>query len=177
MIRTLIHNLAEWDSSACRNLFSRQLIRPLDLAMKALSLLGDGYLYPVLVLLVFAADADKAIALIPCILIAFAISLTTNTLLKNIIRRARPFEVLSGIEHTVNPQDKFSFPSGHTASAFAAATVFAHFLPFSAVPSFGIAFLIGISRIYTGVHYPSDVVAGIVIGMLSASLGLFIPAL
>jgi undecaprenyl-diphosphatase len=58
-----------------------------------------------------------------------------------------------------------SFPSGHTASAFAfAATVSADF-PLLALPLFGVASVVGYSRVHTGVHYPSDVIAGSVLGL------------
>ena len=57
-----------------------------------------------------------------------------------------------------------SFPSGHTASAFAFATAVTAEFPLLAVPLFGLATLVGYSRVHTGVHYPTDVIAGATLG-------------
>ena len=60
-----------------------------------------------------------------------------------------------------------SFPSGHTASAFAFATAVTADLPLLSAPLFGLATVVGYSRVHTGVHYPTDVIAG---GILGCSL-------
>ena len=58
-----------------------------------------------------------------------------------------------------------SFPSGHTASAFAFATAVTADLPQLALPLFGLATVVGYSRVHNGVHYPGDVMAGAVLGL------------
>jgi membrane-associated phospholipid phosphatase len=63
-----------------------------------------------------------------------------------------------------------SFPSGHSASAFAFATAVAHVLPALAEPMRTLAALVAYSRVHTGVHYPGDVLAGAVLGVGSAEL-------
>ncbi len=63
-----------------------------------------------------------------------------------------------------------SFPSGHAAAAFAFATGVAHALPQAAAPLRGLAALVAYSRVHTGVHYPGDVVAGALIGTVTAQL-------
>ena len=63
-----------------------------------------------------------------------------------------------------------SFPSGHAAAAFAFATGVGHTLPVAAVPLRALAALVAYSRVHTGVHYPSDVVAGALIGATLAQL-------
>jgi undecaprenyl-diphosphatase len=57
-----------------------------------------------------------------------------------------------------------SFPSGHSAAAFAFATGVGHVLPSAAVPLRGLAALVAYSRVHTGVHYPGDVIVGSLIG-------------
>lgn len=64
-----------------------------------------------------------------------------------------------------------SFPSGHTTSSFACATVIAALAPRLAIPAFVLAAAIGFSRVYVGVHYPLDVLAGAVLGI---SIGLLL---
>jgi undecaprenyl-diphosphatase len=63
-----------------------------------------------------------------------------------------------------------SFPSGHSAAAFAFATGVGHVLPQAAIPLRGLATLVAYSRVHTGVHYPGDVVAGALMGTLLAQL-------
>ena len=83
-------------------------------------------------------------------------------LLKRHTERPRPYLVLADSRSVVAPLPDYSFPSGHTAASFALATVVA----------VGAAILVGLSRTYLGHHYPSDVLAGAVIGMLFAYLSL-----
>jgi undecaprenyl-diphosphatase len=84
---------------------------------------------------------------------------------KAIVHRHRPFE------HQLGPATStWSFPSGHSATSFACATVLSAFAPRWRVPFFLLATLIALSRLYTGVHYPTDVVAGALLGVLTALL-------
>ena len=93
--------------------------------------------------------------------------LSVNILIKRIVARTRPYEVIEGLTSLIGPQSDFSFPSGHTAASFAFATVILLTMPkkFS-IPTLILAFLIALSRIYLGVHYPTDILGGIVIGVL-----------
>jgi undecaprenyl-diphosphatase len=63
-----------------------------------------------------------------------------------------------------------SFPSGHSATAFAFATGVGHVLPSTAIPLRGLAAVVAYSRVHAGVHYPGDVVAGALIGTMLAQL-------
>jgi undecaprenyl-diphosphatase len=84
---------------------------------------------------------------------------------KAIVHRHRPFE------HQLGPATStWSFPSGHSATSFACATVLSAFAPRWRVPFFLLATLIALSRLYNGVHYPTDVVAGALLGVLTALL-------
>jgi len=81
-------------------------------------------------------------------------------LIKDATRRHRPFV------HQLGPTTStYSFPSGHSATAFACATVLAAFAPRLRVPLFVLAILIALSRLYNGDHYPTDVVAGALLGV------------
>lgn len=93
--------------------------------------------------------------------------LVNNIFLKNIVERPRPFDIIEGLQPLVRRPGDFSFPSGHTGSSFAAATVFYRNLPkrFS-VWMLLLAALIGVSRLYVGVHYPTDVLAGMLVGIV-----------
>lgn len=85
--------------------------------------------------------------------------------LKDLVDRARPALADPAINPLVATPDSPSFPSGHTATAFAAAAVVASFHPRLRWPLYGLAALVGISRIYLGVHFWLDVLAGAALGL------------
>lgn len=106
-------------------------------------------------------------------LAAVAVTATlVNLAAKPLGRRRRPdreAERVPVARHVRMPMST-SFPSGHSAAAFAFATGAAHALPPAAAPLRGLAALVAYSRVHTGVHYPGDVVAGALIGTVTAQL-------
>lgn len=90
-----------------------------------------------------------------------------NVFLKNLIGRARPFDVIQNLVPLITKPTDYSFPSGHTACSFAVAFLLLRKLPKKyGIPCLILAGLIGFSRIYLGVHYMSDVLAGAVSGIV-----------
>ncbi|HUW06424.1 MAG TPA: phosphatase PAP2 family protein [Williamwhitmania sp.] len=102
---------------------------------------------------------------------AFLLSSAMTTILKYSVKRPRPFTTYPDIEK-LSAGGSYSFPSGHTSSAFATATSLSLAYPkwYVIVPSFAWASTVGYSRMYLGVHYPSDVLAGAIIGAASSYL-------
>jgi undecaprenyl-diphosphatase len=98
-------------------------------------------------------------------LLAFFLAMTLGVA----IGRVRPFRADPDAIHALipPPASTYSLPSGHTSVAFAIAFALAFGNPYLGVPAFVIAFLVGFGRIGAGVHYPSDVLAGIGIGFLA----------
>ena len=96
--------------------------------------------------------------------------LLCNGVLKPLLHRARPWLVVEGLRRMVTPGDAHSFPSGHTCAAFAAAWTWRRQLPRRWMGRIAVlaAVLMGLSRLYLGVHFPTDVLAGALVGMLSA---------
>lgn len=117
-----------------------------------------------------------------CMLISMLIMLIFNNLiLKEIFERSRPFnlELTWWVEEYVYPNlvsypSSFSFPSGHTSSAFAAAIACLWYNKKIGIPVTIFAFIMGFSRIYVGVHYFSDVVFGIIVGIICALAGVLV---
>ena len=101
----------------------------------------------------------------------FLVSAFITTALKQIAKRERPFNKYSDLDQATSATG-YSFPSGHTSTAFATATSLSMEYPrwYVIVPSFVWAGAVGYSRMHLGVHYPSDVIAGVIIGSGSAYL-------
>lgn len=97
-------------------------------------------------------------------------ALCTNLVLKHLVGRTRPWLMVEGLVPLVGEADPNSFPSGHTCAAFAAGGVWAGCTKkrWLKLLSIGQAVLMGFSRIYVGVHYPSDVLAGAAVGLFCA---------
>lgn len=102
-------------------------------------------------------------------LIALTISQSIVFLLKKTLSRERPYKIIEHLNTFGIDMKDYSFPSGHTTASFSIATTIALNMPRTSIYIFLLAMIIGISRIYLGVHYPTDVAAGIILG-LSASL-------
>jgi undecaprenyl-diphosphatase len=104
--------------------------------------------------------------------IASALSLTLSHLpvhfIKKMYPRKRPYMTLDSIRIPANPLQDHSFPSGHTTAIFSVITPFVLFLPELSIVLIPVGLCVGISRIYLGLHYPSDVIAG---GILGSSVG------
>ena len=101
--------------------------------------------------------------------------IVTNGILKLWVARPRPFTTFEAINPLIAPPADFSFPSGHSACSFAVAFVLYQLLPKRyGIPALGLAACIGLSRLYLGVHYPTDVLAGVGIGCLAAEMAIWI---
>lgn len=140
----------------------------LDVVLTFVTHLGDkGFLWIVLGLCLCFIKKHRKTGL--CIFLALLINLIIcNLSLKPLIARIRPYEYAEGIKLLINTPKDFSFPSGHSSSSFAGA-----FCVWFANKKWGMACiilagLIAFSRLYIYVHFPSDVVAGIAVGILSA---------
>jgi undecaprenyl-diphosphatase len=172
MIQAMIASLNQWDDGICI-MFSRWSGKYLlDRLMVSASRIGDGYLYPVICIGILAFDPSTAARLIPAMLLAFAMELPIQRLLKHTTKRPRPFIRIPGMRNLVKPPADFSFPSGHTTAAFLVAVQLGQAYPVLLFPCLFVAMIIGLSRIYNGVHYPSDVIAGMILGISSAEMGM-----
>ena len=169
----LLKSLTKYDTNLFYRLYSLTVKRDCR-SIIWLSKTGDGYLYLFIGALLWAFEPEHGELFLYTALMAYALDLPIYVLLKKMFKRPRPCDFLLDLTAHVTPSDKFSLPSGHTAAACLMASIVAHYYPPFAVLAYSWAALIGLSRVLLGVHYPSDVVAGMLLGITIASLSISI---
>ena len=138
----------------------------LDTVWKLFSLLGNyGAVWIALaVLLLFFRKTRRAgLAMLLALGVGYAVG---NVWLKELVMRPRPFVTHTDLIPLLDPGDRWSFPSGHALSSFAAATALFFFHKKTGLLAYLLAACIAFSRLYASVHYPTDVLAGAVLGIL-----------
>lgn len=104
------------------------------------------------------------------ILISFIVA---NLILKPLVARTRPYELIEGLVNLIEDQPDKSFPSGHATNALACAWVMFRMMDKKyGVPALVLALVICFTRLYVGVHYPTDVLAGILVGVCAAEIAM-----
>lgn len=137
-----------------------------------------GALWIVLALLVAVLQRRRVAAVVGIVLLTALTTFVADSIsfgIKDLVRRTRPFVAHPQIRplYTVHSS---SFPAGHAATAFAGATLLSFVAPRGA-PAFAlIAVAIGFSRVYVGVHYPADVLAGAAIGLVVGAAAALVVA-
>lgn len=163
-----LHVLASADKAAYRAIAATPTPTAIDEPLRRLSNLANEsklWLGIAGVLFVFGGRAGRRAAITGAVAIGVN-SVVVNLPVKYAARRKRPDRSGVGVpaERWVDMPTSTSFPSGHSASAFAFATAVADTLPVLGVPLRGVAATVAYSRVHTGVHYPGDVIVGSLIG-------------
>ena len=138
----------------------------------AVSRLGDGVFWYALILALPLAYGRAG--LIPALQMSItgALGLLSYKWLKRHLVRERPYVAHAGVHCATRPLDRYSFPSGHTLHAVAFTTLATHYFPELALLLVPFAVLIALSRVVLGLHYPTDVAAGGMIGLVLALASL-----
>lgn len=166
-IHGMDHSILSWIIDNLRHAW----LDPIVILITSLGDAGAIWIVMSLILLVRPRTRRCGLAMLTALLLGVLVG---NLALKNIIARPRPFAAYPDILPLVMPIDPFSFPSGHTLSSFCAASAcFAYHRKAGAACGV-LALLIGLSRLYVGVHYPSDVLGGILIGIILGVLATYI---
>lgn len=151
--------------------------RLVGLFFGAISRLGDGVFWYALMVVMALLGGHRGGLAAAHMATTGLTALLLYRLLKRWTRRPRPYRVCPGVIAHVPPLDEFSFPSGHTLQAVSFSVVALAWYPPLAPLLLGFTALVAASRVILGLHYPSDVLAAIVIGsgLGAASLWLVPP--
>jgi undecaprenyl-diphosphatase len=133
--------------------------------MIAATRLGDGWLWYSMAGLLLAFGGPQRYAAVSAAGSAALVGVGVFKLLKRISHRPRPCQIEPHCWSTISPPDKFSFPSGHTMTAFSIALVLSYFYRGVEVPLYFMATSIAVSRVVLGMHFASDVLAGAILGV------------
>lgn len=159
-----MHHVTPLEVGIMRRVFMLRRLHWLTLLMKVATRLGDWPLWVVTGLCLLAGGESRYRSTALTAALAVGASVLLFKIVKNLVGRPRPFESWQGLTSLVPAPDKFSFPSGHTMTAFAVWVVLAEGVPLLGGVFLVMAVLIGASRVFLGMHYPTDVLVGALLG-------------
>ena len=170
-----MHMLAVFERDILLWIHNNLRFAPVTPVMRVLSLLGDKGLFWIaltVLLLVFRKTRRVGIYCAASMILTF---LVVNCAVKPLVARIRPYDLFPEIQLLAHAEHDFSFPSGHSANSFAVAWILFRMAPKKyGVPAVILAALIAFSRLYVGVHYPTDVLCGTAIAIALAELCLHV---
>ncbi|SFW47136.1 phosphatase PAP2 family protein [Selenomonas ruminantium] len=139
--------------------------------IRAITLMGDnGLIWLVLLLLLLIYPKTRKLGMVAGL--SFLLCVGVAEVIKNLVMRPRPFLTIAELVPLVKPPQSYSFPSVHTVSSFSVAWILLWSQEGKAVryTVFAFALLMAFSRLYVGVHYPSDVLTGMLLAFLGSYL-------
>lgn len=167
-----LERVMRWDLRVCLRL--NRVCRRVTwrLLFCCVSVLGDGIAWYALMAFLLLRDRNAAVVPVLHMVVAGLVCTAVYKGLKKHTLRPRPYQAHAGIEHFAAPLDRFSFPSGHTLHAVSFTLIALAYYPALAWLLVPFTLLIAVSRVVLGLHYPSDVLAGALLGAAIAALSL-----
>jgi undecaprenyl-diphosphatase len=163
-----LQRLNKWDQSLCVRLNRASRNRAIGKVFSIVSRLGDGVFWYALILALLLAFQSEAVPAVTRMIATGLICTVLYKWLKRKTSRPRPYQVHRDIVCAGTPLDAWSFPSGHTLHAVAFSMIAIAYYPALIWLLLPFALLAAFSRVILGLHYPSDVLAGALLGILIA---------
>lgn len=173
-MRLYLHRMHRLDSSVCVAVNHTSQYRLIRDSFRLVSRLGDGVFWYGLMVVVLITKGSEGLLPVLHMGVAGLVGTLLYKWLKGKTLRPRPYEVRQDIRLTGIPLDKFSFPSGHTLHAVVFAVVALSYFPQLSIILVPFTVMVGLSRVVLGLHYPSDVLAGAVIGASIAGISFLL---
>lgn len=167
-LRLYLNRMHQLDTNMCVAVNHTSQYKAIRHFFRAISRLGDGVFWYALMILILIFQGAEAVVPVLHMAVAGLIGTFIYKWLKGKTLRPRPYQVRQDICLTGKALDKFSFPSGHTLHAVVFTWVAITYFPQLAVLLILFTVLVGLSRVVLGLHYPSDVMAGALLGAFIA---------
>ena len=167
----LLYSIHKYDVFMFTWLINSRIHSALTKVSGYLSKTGDGQLYLLVIGILYWHKGIENLFL-QAVLLAFLIERPVYFVLKNGLKRNRPVAALINFRSIIIPSDQFSFPSGHTSAAFMMATLLGYYFPPLIMPLYCWATGVGCSRVVLGVHFPTDILVGVILGISTALFSL-----
>ena len=173
-MRLYLNRFQQMDSNMCVAFNRTSQYRYIRDFFRIISRLGDGIIWYMLMAAILLVEGSDGYLPVLHMAITGLLGTLVYKWLKGKTLRPRPYEVRQDIWLTGTPLDKFSFPSGHTLHAVVFSTVALSYYPSLASVIVPFTFMVGMSRVVLGLHYPSDVMAGAMIGGIIACISFMV---
>jgi undecaprenyl-diphosphatase len=142
---------------------------PVFHVLRHVSRLGDGWLWLMIGLVLPLVSPEHGLACLARMVAVGAVNLLLYLVIKRFVARPRPYHCCPGIEARTKSLDEFSFPSGHALHAVAFSIILDAYFPHLAWVMWPTVVLIAASRVILGLHFVSDVLVGVAIGVVTAT--------
>lgn len=171
-MRFYLTRMNHFDSALCIKVSHASQFRIVRDWFRLMSRLGDGVFWYSLLFGIFLMQGEAALLPVSHIVATGLLGTLVYKWLKGKTLRPRPYQVLQDVWLTGKPLDYFSFPSGHTLHAAVFACMILAYYPSLAVLVIPFSLMVAASRVVLGLHYPSDVLAGAVIGIVMSGISM-----